>query len=138
VDAPHGTGVEGKYDRGGTLPANWHLDDWPPFQPEDGGSHGFVDPHVVERMWKEHFTYCYREYDEFVFPISIHPQVSGKPQVLLMHERLIEWINEHHGVEWCTFDQMVDEFKDGVIAGAKVEGGAEAKTENERRLMATL
>lgn len=71
------------------VPANWHLDDWPPFQPEDGGSHGFVDPHVVERMWKEHFTYCYREDDEFVFPISIHPQVSGKPQVLLMHERLI-------------------------------------------------
>jgi hypothetical protein len=29
----------------------------------------------------------YREYDEFIFPISIHPDVSGRPHVILMHER---------------------------------------------------
>jgi hypothetical protein len=40
--------------------------------------HGFVDPHVVEKMWREQFDFYYREYDTFVFPISIHPQVSGK------------------------------------------------------------
>lgn len=36
---------------------------------------------------KDHFDYFYREYDEFVFPMTIHPDVSGRPHVLLMHER---------------------------------------------------
>ena len=28
-----------------------------------------------------------------------------------MHERLIEYINGHEGVQWCTFDQIADDFK---------------------------
>lgn len=75
-------------------------------------------------MWKEQFEFFYREYDSFVFPMSIHPQVSGKPQVILMHERIIEWINSHKGVEWCTMEQMVEEFKSGRFEGAEVKGGA--------------
>ncbi|KAK5057852.1 hypothetical protein LTR84_011853 [Exophiala bonariae] len=103
-----------------TVPANWHLDDWPPFAAGDGGSDGFVDPHVLERMWKDHFEYCYAEYDEFVFPLSIHPQISGKPQVLQMHRRIIEWLNQFEGVEWCTFGEMVDRFQKGQIQGFDV------------------
>ncbi|KAJ5463993.1 hypothetical protein N7475_007128 [Penicillium sp. IBT 31633x] len=107
------------------VPANWHLDDWPPFQLTEGPSHGYVDPDVIERLWKSQFDFLYREYDTFVFPISIHPQVSGKPQVILLHERFIEYINSHEGVEWCTFAQMIDEFKAGRIGGVQIEGGAE-------------
>lgn len=106
------------------VPANWHLDDWPPMQPNAGGA-GYVDPHIVERLWREQFDFLYREYDTFVFPISIHPQVSGKPQVILMHERLIEYINSHEGVEWCTMEQMVAEFKAGRMGNTTVEGGAD-------------
>jgi hypothetical protein len=80
----------------------------------------------VERFWKEHFEFCYREYSEFVFPISIHPQVSGKPQIIMMHERLIEWINSHEGVEWVTFGEMSDRFRNGDFPGHVVEGGAES------------
>jgi hypothetical protein len=40
-----------------------------------------------EDIWKDHFDYFYREYDEFIFPFAIHPDVSGRPHVLLMHER---------------------------------------------------
>lgn len=36
---------------------------------------------------QDHFDYFYREYDEFIFPMTIHPDVSGRPHVLLMHER---------------------------------------------------
>ncbi|THU77006.1 glucose 1-dehydrogenase [Dendrothele bispora CBS 962.96] len=113
------------------VPANWHLDDWPPLQLNlrQASTHGFVDPYVVERMWREQFDYCYREAGDegsFVFVISIHPQVSGKPHVTLMHERLIEYINKHKGVEWCTLEEMVKEFKEGRMSGVKVEGGVEA------------
>lgn len=113
------------------IPANWHLDDWPAFQPKPAlGSAGFVDPHQIERFWKEQFEFCVREYagqdgSGFVFPISIHPQVSGKPQVLTMHERLIEWIETHEGVEWCTFETMAKEYKCGRMSGVRVEGGVD-------------
>ncbi|EXJ92799.1 hypothetical protein A1O3_01353 [Capronia epimyces CBS 606.96] len=107
------------------VPANWHLDDWPPFQLslKQASTHGYIDPYVIERLWKDQFSFLYREYDTFVFPMSIHPQVSGKPQVILMHERIIEWINQHEGVEWCTMETMVKEFKEGRLAGAEVSGG---------------
>ena len=60
----------------------------PPLQPIPGTSaQGFVDTSVVEKLWLEQFDFAYREYDSFVFPMSIHPQVSGKPGVILMHER---------------------------------------------------
>jgi hypothetical protein len=48
---------------------------------------------------------------EFIFPMTIHPDVSGRPHVLLMHERLIEHINKHEGVEWVTMAEIVDDFK---------------------------
>jgi peptidoglycan/xylan/chitin deacetylase (PgdA/CDA1 family) len=76
-------------------------------------SHGFVNPRDIEDIWRDHFDYFYREYDEFIFPMTVHPDVSGRPHVLLMHERLIEYINKHEGVEWVTMAQMVDEFKKG-------------------------
>ncbi|KAG8626525.1 hypothetical protein KVT40_005470 [Elsinoe batatas] len=60
------------------IPANWHVDDWPPLQPSPGvaGTHGFVDMHSVERLWKDQFDFAYRE--------------------------LIEYINAHDGVEWLA------------------------------------
>ncbi|OAP64882.1 hypothetical protein AYL99_00854 [Fonsecaea erecta] len=107
------------------IPANWHLDDWPPLQLnlKQASTHGFVDPYVVERLWKDQFDFYYREYDQFIFPISIHPQVSGKAQVILMHERLIEYINGHSGVKWCTMAEMAQEFRDGTLEGVTVTGG---------------
>lgn len=66
-------------------------------------SHGFVNARDTEDLWRDHFDYFYREYDEFIFvskpypcsidhtlifkPMTIHPDVSGRPHLLLMHER---------------------------------------------------
>ena len=44
-----------------------------------------------------------------------------------MHERFIDFVNEHEGVEWVTMEQMVDEFKAGNIGGATVKGGQEGR-----------
>ncbi|KZO98484.1 glucose 1-dehydrogenase [Calocera viscosa TUFC12733] len=108
------------------VPANWHLDDWPPLGYATGRpSQGFVDPDTILKIWKSQFDFYYREYDTFVFPISIHPQVSGKAQVMLVHEKLIEYINSHEGVEWMTLADMAEEFRAGRIEGYHVEGGAE-------------
>ena len=61
-------------------------------------------------MWIDQFDWVYREMDYAVFGMTIHPDVSGRPQVLLMHERIIEHINKHDGVKWVTFNQIADDF----------------------------
>ncbi|QDS71931.1 hypothetical protein FKW77_000683 [Venturia effusa] len=95
------------------IPGSWYIDDLPPmlFMKKSSNSHGWVNPRDIEDIWKDHFDYYYREFDEFIFPMTIHPDVSGRPHVLLMHERIIEYINKHEGVEWVTMEQMCDEFK---------------------------
>jgi peptidoglycan/xylan/chitin deacetylase (PgdA/CDA1 family) len=95
------------------IPANWYLDDLPPmmFIKKSPNSHGFVNPRDIEQMWKDQFDWVYRENDYAVFGMTIHPDVSGRPQVLLMHERLIEYINGHEGVRWVTFNEIARDFK---------------------------
>ncbi len=94
------------------IPANWYLDDLPPmmFIKKSPNSHGFVNPRDIEQMWRDQFDYIYREYDEAVFPITIHPDVSGRPQVLLMLERLAAYLMSHPGVKFCKFDEIADNF----------------------------
>ena len=43
--------------------------------------------------------------------MTIHPDVSGRPQVLLMLERLYEYFTSHAGVRFCTFDEIADDFR---------------------------
>lgn len=93
--------------------ANWYVDDLPPmmFIKNAPNSHGFVSPRDIEQMWKDQFDWVYREMDYGIFPITIHPDVAGRPQVLLMLERLIEHINSHDGVEWVDFNTIADDFR---------------------------
>ena len=53
----------------------------------------------------------YRELDYAVFPITVHPDVSGRPQVLLMLERLIDYIGSHAGVHWATMEEVAADFR---------------------------
>jgi peptidoglycan-N-acetylglucosamine deacetylase len=73
-------------------------------------SHGFVNPRHLEEMWRDQFDWVYREYDDAVFTMTIHPDVSGRPQVLLMHERLYAHIMRHPGVRFCTFNDIAADF----------------------------
>ncbi|MDL9978413.1 polysaccharide deacetylase family protein [Microbacterium sp. ASV49] len=95
------------------IPASWYLDDLPPmmFIKSSPNSHGFVNPRHLEEMWRDQFDWVYREMDYGVFTFTVHPDVSGRPQVLLMLERLIEHINKHSGVRWATFDEIAQDFQ---------------------------
>ena len=94
------------------IPANWYLDDLPPmmFIKAAPNSHGFVSPRHLGQTWQDQFDWVYREYDYAVFPMTIHPDVSGRPQVLLMLERLFAHMIKHPGVRFCTLDEMADDF----------------------------
>jgi peptidoglycan/xylan/chitin deacetylase (PgdA/CDA1 family) len=94
------------------IPANWYLDDLPPmmFVKTSPNSHGFVSPRDIEATWRDQFDWVYRESDYAAFTMTIHPDVSGRPQVLMALERLIEHISSHDGVRWSTFDAIADDF----------------------------
>ena len=94
------------------IPASWYLDDLPPmmFIKASPNSHGFVNPRHLEELWRDQFDWVHRELDHGVVGFTIHPDVSGRAQNLLMLERLIEHINRHDGVRWSTFDEIADDF----------------------------
>ena len=94
------------------IPGSWHLDDLPPmmFIKKAPNSHGFVSPYAIEEMWRDQFDWVYREYDYAVFAMTIHPDVSGRPHVLMMLERLYHHIIRHPGVRFCTMNEMADDF----------------------------
>ena len=94
------------------IPASWYTDDLPPmmFIKAAPNSHGFVSPRHLEVTWRDQFDWVYREYDYAVYTMTIHPDVSGRPQVLLMLERLFNHMIRHPGVRFTTFDDIADDF----------------------------
>jgi hypothetical protein len=94
------------------IPASWYLDDLPPmmFIKKAPNSHGFVNPRHLEEMWRDQFDWVYREMDYAVFPITIHPDVAGRPQVLMMLERLYAHMIKHPGVKFVTMNEIADDF----------------------------
>ena len=104
------------------IPGNWYLDDLPPmmFIKSAPNSFGFIKPRDVEELWRDQFDWVYREYDYAVFTLTIHPDVSGRPQVLLMLERVYEYIASHAGVRFCTFDEIADDFRRRCPPGSSI------------------
>jgi hypothetical protein len=94
------------------MPASWYLDDLPPmmFIKKAPNSHGFVNPRHLEEIWRDQFDWVYREMDYAVFPITTHPDVAGKPQVLLMLERLFQHMRSHPGVRFMPLVEMAEDF----------------------------
>ncbi|WP_158046290.1 polysaccharide deacetylase family protein [Skermanella pratensis] len=94
------------------IPASWYLDDLPPmmFIKASPNSHGFVNPHDIEQMWRDQFDWVYENYDYAVFPLTIHPDVSGKPHVLQMHQRLFDYLKGHDGVRFVTMEEIAGDF----------------------------
>lgn len=107
------------------IAANWYLDDLPPmmFIKQSPNSHGFVNPRELEQLWRDQFDWVYRELDYAVFPLTIHPDVSGRPQVLLMLERLIDYISGHSGVRWVTMEEVSADFRRREPFGSQPNSG---------------
>ena len=95
------------------IPFSWHLDDLPPlmFIKTSPNSAGWVNPRDVEQWWRDQFDWVYRELDYGVFTMMVHPDVGGRPHVLLMLERLINHINGFPGVSWMTMNDIALDFK---------------------------
>lgn len=93
--------------------ANWYVDDLPPmmFMKASPNSHGFVSPQAMEQLWRDQFDWVCREMEYAVYPFTIHPDVSGRPQNLMMLERLWDYIASHPNVEFMQFADAADDFR---------------------------
>ena len=96
-----------------SLAFNWYLDDLPPmmFVKKFANSFGFTNPRDIEDLWRDQFDWVYEEYDYATFPICLHPDVSGRPQVLLMLRRLIEYMAGKPGVTFDTCHNIQRDFR---------------------------
>ncbi|MQA94137.1 MAG: polysaccharide deacetylase, partial [Streptosporangiales bacterium] len=72
---------------------------------------GFVNPRDIEQLWRDQFDWVYRELDYAVYGMTLHPDVSGRPQVLLMLERILGYFAEHSGVSFVTMEEATDDFR---------------------------
>jgi peptidoglycan/xylan/chitin deacetylase (PgdA/CDA1 family) len=92
---------------------NWYVDDLPPmmFIKQSPNSHGYVSPRDIEVLWRDQFDWVAERLDYAVFPVTLHPDVSGRPQVLLMLERLIEYWQGHPAVHFVTFEEAATSFR---------------------------
>ncbi len=104
--------VRGKESALIEIPVSWYLDDLPPmmFVKKSPNSYGFANPRDIEELWRDQFDWVYRNYDEAVFSITIHPDVSGRPQVLAMLERLCAHMTDHAGVKFMTCEEIAADF----------------------------
>lgn len=108
------------------IPANWYLDDLSPTtfitkHPHNAGrlfpQVGWVSPHVISSdtlfdMWKAQFDFLYDQGREGLFPITIHPETSGRPQMIKrLHERFVSYILGHAGVSFCTYEEYAKDWK---------------------------
>jgi hypothetical protein len=92
---------------------NWYVDDLPPmmFIKQAPNSHGFVSPRDIEILWQDQFDWVYDRLDYAVVPVTLHPDVSGRPQVLRMLDRLfVHWAG-HAGVRFVTFEEAAASFR---------------------------
>lgn len=96
------------------LPVSWYLDDLPPqmFMKIQGNASGWTSPDVIFRLWKDEFDYLYEYEDEGCFPITIHPDVSGRPQGIMMHTKLIEYMRSKPGVRFMSYGEAYEFYKE--------------------------
>ncbi|MEM0118051.1 MAG: polysaccharide deacetylase [Conexivisphaerales archaeon] len=97
------------------IPVSWYLDDLPPmmFIKHPSYNYGYTSPEVMYGIYKAHFDYLFKVERYGCLCLTIHPDVSARPHVLPLLERLINYIKRHERVRFSTLSQIASEFIEG-------------------------
>lgn len=98
------------------LPVSWILDDFPHCQYvalKHRLSPGLSSASKVEEIWRDEFSFMYRDVGDGVYTLTMHPQVIGRGHRRLMLERLIRFSQERAGVRFATLGQVAAEWRAG-------------------------
>lgn len=102
------------------LPCGWYNEDMMPmmYLPHLSNSMGYVSTRVVEQMWKDKFLWLWEtntkegcEAADFIFPLLVHPDVSGLAHIIGMIDRFIGWLRGFgNAVQFCTCETIAAEW----------------------------
>jgi peptidoglycan/xylan/chitin deacetylase (PgdA/CDA1 family) len=88
------------------IPVTWYLDDFPAAEFVWGIAEAMTWTRQIEDRWRDFYDYAVEQDDGGVFPLTIHPQVSARPHMFKMLERVIEYA-KHEGA-FMTLSEIAD------------------------------
>ena len=104
------------------LPCGWYNEDMMPmmYLPHLANSMGYVSTHVVEQMWKDKFMWLWEngkkegnDSADFIFPILVHPDVTGLAHIIGMVDRFIVWLQGFgDSVQFCKCEDIARSWLD--------------------------
>ena len=70
----------------------------------------------IEDLWRDQSDGVHREAATMtdgvaILPMTIHPDVSGRPQTLLVHERLVAHFRSHENARFVRSDEIAADFR---------------------------
>lgn len=92
------------------LPVAWSLDDFPVSEHVPGRNEGLRAPSAVEEMWRGDFDYATANSPDGIFNLTLHPQVIGRGNRMLMLERLLAHI-QASGARFDTLQSYATAWK---------------------------
>jgi peptidoglycan/xylan/chitin deacetylase (PgdA/CDA1 family) len=96
------------------MPVSWVLDDFPHFEflrYPNVVFPGLSAPSKVEEIWKDEFSYMYRDVPNGIYTLTMHPEIIGKGHRILMLERLIDWMADHDGVSFTRLADAAEQWR---------------------------
>jgi peptidoglycan/xylan/chitin deacetylase (PgdA/CDA1 family) len=72
------------------IPVSWYLDDFPAAEFVWGVSEAMTWTGQIEDRWRDFFDYAAEQDDGGIYTLTIHPQVSARPHMFKLLERVIE------------------------------------------------
>ncbi len=95
------------------VPVYWALDDWPHFEPSDGGRDGLAPPSKVLEIWLGELRYAHEHAPGGLLTLTMHPECIGRGHRMAMLESFIDAAAALEGVVFERLDAVVDRFLAG-------------------------
>jgi peptidoglycan-N-acetylglucosamine deacetylase len=98
------------------MPVSWVLDDFPHFEflrYPNVVFPGLSAPTKVEEIWRDEFSFMYRDVPGGIYTLTMHPEIIGKGHRIMMLERLIDWMAGHEEVEFARLADVAERWRLG-------------------------
>lgn len=96
------------------MPVSWVLDDFPHFEflrYPNVVFPGLSASSKVEEIWRDEFTFMYRDVPSGIYILTMHPEIIGRGHRILMLERLIDWMADHEGVMFARIGDTAEQWR---------------------------
>ncbi|GGL66215.1 polysaccharide deacetylase family protein [Halocalculus aciditolerans] len=86
------------------VPVSWQRDDFPAFAFDR--QRGYANETAVFEMWESQFEWMYRNIDDGVYVLTMHPQIMGYGHRIERLDALVETMAAYPNVEFTTVDDV--------------------------------